>query len=208
MAVRSESADIVVARGGELLTLSRAGRILERAAAPGRVESLAWSQGSLWSADGLSPSVTERRDGERTTVYRLNHVPSAIFAKGNSVWTVEKNGHALHQYLISRSILGAMLQSLDLFDIPELSPEAFAFDDTGTLWLADDQTRSLFRMRVEKGAYKTLDRAPLSPFLGPSGRVRGLAVDGDSVWILSLPAAGGAAILRRIRLGRLEWSAR
>ncbi|MFI5346997.1 MAG: hypothetical protein ACHQ51_11545 [Elusimicrobiota bacterium] len=207
MAFRPESADLVVAQGSELLTLSRAGHVLERISAPGHAESLAWSQGSLWSADGRSPEVTERRDGGRSTVYRLNHVPFALFAKGNSVWTVEKNGHALHQYLISRSILGAMLQPLDLFDVPEVSPEAFAFDDAGNLWIADDETRSLFRMRPEKGAYKIVERAPLSPLLGPAAVFRGLAIDGDAVWILARPAEGGAATIRRIRLDRLDWSA-
>ncbi|MDE2512383.1 MAG: hypothetical protein KGL74_14755, partial [Elusimicrobia bacterium] len=207
MTFRPETGDILVAQGTELQTLSRAGRVLARDTLSAPVVSLAWNRGSLWSADGKTPQVTERRDGGKTTVYRLNHVPAALYAEGNNVWTVEKNGRALHQYLISRSILGAMLQPLDLFELPEITPDAFAFDSSGTLWVADDESRSLVRMRAEKGIYKATQRAPLSPLLGPAGEFRGLASDGDAVWILSRPEGGGAALLSRVRAGALDWVA-
>ena len=205
MAVRPEYGDILVARGTELLTISPKGAELSRRDLEGRVVGLRWTPGSLWSVDGTSQEVTERREGERPTVFHLNHVPSALFARGNTLWTQEKGGHSIHQYLVSRSILGALLQPLDLLEIPGMTAEAFAFDDAGTLWVVDDETRSLYQMRAENGAYKAVQRAPLSPLLGPSGVIHGLSIEDDAAWILSSPAGGGASVLRRVPFARLDW---
>lgn len=206
VAVRPGSADFMVVQHGELEVRTEAGAVTERRPFPGTIESMRWIQGSLWTLDGTSAEVTERRPGERPTIFRLNHVPSALFVTGSSVWTVEKNGRTLHQYLLSRSILGAMLQPLDLLEIQNLTADTIAFDDSGTLWIADDRTRSLFRLRAQSGVYKIVDRAPLSPLLGPVGALRSLTVDGDSVWIFTRPAGGGNGTLRRIPISRLDWT--
>ncbi len=104
----------------------------------------------MWSTDGRTASITERADGGRTTVFRLNHVPGAIYVKDKYLCTSEKGGHTLHQFLISRSILGALLQPLDSFELNGLSPETFTIDDAGTLWLVDEPTRRLYRLRLEE----------------------------------------------------------
>lgn len=205
-AVRPDGGDMLVARGAELLAVSRAGKTLSRGVLNGRIAGLYCLQNSAWSVDGANPEVTEWREGERPIVFRLNHVPQAIFAQGNDLWTVEKGGHAIHQYIISRSIMGAMLQPLDLFEVPDLTAESIAIDGTGTLWVIDDETRALYRLRAQGGVYKIVDQAPLSPLLGPAGSLRGLTLDGDAVWIFLRPAEGGAAVLRRIPLRRLAWT--
>jgi hypothetical protein len=206
MALRPEKGDILVAEGKELVDLDRKGRTLERRPledAP--VESLRWEQGSLWSTDGRTASVIERADGGRTTTFRLNHIPSSIFVKENYIWTSEKGGQVLHEFLISRSILGALLQPLDSFDLNGLSPETFTFDDAGALWLVDEPTRRLYRLRLENGSYKRTASAPLSPFVGPQGELRSLSVEGGTVWILS-QASGGRSSLRRIAVSRFDWT--
>jgi hypothetical protein len=205
-AVQGESGNVLIARGGEVLTMSPAGAILERRPVAGKISSLRWDRGSLWTVDGTSAAVTERRDDERPTVFRLNHVPAALFVTGNTVWTVERNGHTIHQYLLSRSILGAMLQPLDLLEVQSLSADTIAVDASGTLWIADDRTRGLFRLRAQNGVYKIVDSAPLSPLLGPAGTLRGLTVEGSSVWIFARSASGGAAVLRRIPIASLDWT--
>ncbi|MFI5349506.1 MAG: hypothetical protein ACHQ2Z_08175, partial [Elusimicrobiota bacterium] len=206
MAVRPEKGDLLVAEGKELVDLSRTGRTLERRPLDAPVDSLCWNQGSLWSVDGRTPSVIERAEGGRETVFRLNHVPGAIYVKDKSLWTAEKDGHVLHQFLISRSILGAILQPLDSFELTGLSPAGFAIDDAGTLWLADEATRRLFRLRLENGTYKQFASAPLSPFLGPQGKLQDLTIDGDAVWILAQKGNGGRTALRRIAVGHLDWT--
>lgn len=205
MAVRPEKGDLLVAEGRELVDLTRGGKTLSRAPLDAPVDSMSWNQGSLWIADGRSSSVSERGEDGKTTVFSLNHVPSALYAKDRYLWTAEKSAGALHQFLISRSILGAMLQPIDSFELSGLSPESFTIDDSGTLWVADGPTRRLYRLRLENGAYKKLASAPLSPFVGPSGKLRDLTVDGDGVWILA-EQDGGRVALRRIAVARLDWS--
>jgi hypothetical protein len=206
MAVRPEG-DLLVARGRALLTLSPKGAELARKELAAPVVGLRWTPGSLWSVDGIAAEITERRDGERPTIFHLNHVPTGLYAKGNTLWTQEKSGHAIHQYLVSRSILGALLQPLDLLELPGITAETFAFDDSGALWIVDGETRSLYKMRADGGSYRAVQRAALSPLLGPSGAINGLSIDGDGVWLLSRPADGGPAALRRISLKRLDWTA-
>jgi hypothetical protein len=205
MAVRPEKGDLLVAEGRELLDLTRGGETLSRSPLDSPVDSMSWNQGSLWLADGRASSVSERGPDGKTTVFSLNHVPGALYAKDRYLWTAERTEGALHQFLISRSILGAMLQPIDSFELRGLSPESFTIDDSGTLWVADGQTRRLYRLRLESGAYKRVDSAPLSPFVGPSGKLRDLTVDGDGVWILA-EQGGGRVALRRIAVARLDWT--
>jgi len=205
MAVRPEKGDILVAQGRDLVDLSRSGRALGRQPLDAAVDTMCWDQGALWTADGRSPSVVERGEDGKTTFFSLNHVPAAIYAKDRYLWTAERGGGGLHQFLISRSILGAMLQPIDSFALGGLSPESFTLDDAGTLWLADGPTRRLYRLRLENGSYKRISSAPLSPVVGPEGKLRDLTVDGDAVWLLAEHAGGGAA-LRRIAVSRLDWS--
>ncbi len=195
-----------VAEGRELVRLSRDGRLLGRAPLDGPVASLRWDDGSLWSVDGLRPEVVERRDGQRPTVFHLNHVPTALFVKGKYLWTVDGSAHALHQFLISRSILGVLLQPLDLYDLGRLTPETFAVDDDGTLWVVDAAGRRLHRLTLAGGAYRSAASAPLSTIVGPQGPIRSLSLEGNAVWLLTSPADGGRATLRRIPLNRLNWT--
>jgi hypothetical protein len=148
----------------------------------------------------------ERVEGGRATTFRLNHVPGALYVKDKYLWTAEKAGGVLHQFLISRSILGALLQPLDSFELSGLYPETFTFDEAGALWLVDQPTRRLYRLRLENGTFKRVSSAPLSPLFGPQGRFRGLSVENGAVWILSQPGPGGRAALRRIAVARLDWT--
>ena len=119
---------------------------------------------------------------------------------------MEKGGHSLHQFLISRSILGAILQPIDSFELAGRSPDSFTIDDDGTLWIVDQPSRRLFRLRLENGAYKQVSSAPLSPFVGPDGKLRSLTIENEAVWILTQPRTGGGAALRRISLSRFDWT--
>jgi hypothetical protein len=207
MTARQDKGDLLVAEGRELLDLSLDGRTLGRRPLDAPVESLHWEQGSLWSADGRTASITERTDAGHTTVFTLNHVPGALYVKDNYLWTMEKDGHTLHQFQISRSILGALLQPIDSFELGGLSAAAFAIDDAGTLWLTDESTRRLHRLHLENGSYQHSSSAPLSPFIGPAGKLRGLSIEKGAVWIMAQAAGpGGRASLRRIALSRLDWT--
>ncbi|HXT00709.1 MAG TPA: hypothetical protein VN915_08555 [Elusimicrobiota bacterium] len=205
MAVRPERGDLLVAEGRGLVDMSRAGQTLGRQPLDAAVDTMCWDQGVLWTADGRTASVVERGEGGKDTVFSLNHVPAAIYAKDRYLWTAERNGAGLHQFLISRSILGAMLQPLDSFALDGISPESFTIDDKGTLWVADGPTRRLYRLKLENGSYKRASSAPLSPIVGPEGRLRGLTIDGDGVWMLAEHAGGGVA-LRRIAVSRFDWT--
>jgi hypothetical protein len=197
--------DLLVAEGKELVDLAQDGRTLERRPLDAPVESLLWEQSSLWSTDGRTASILEHSDDGRTTSFRLNHVPAALYVKDNYLWTVEKGARVLHQFLISRSILGAILQPLDSFELNALSPETFTFDDAGTLWLVDEPTRRLYRLRLENGSYKRSSSAPLSPIVGPQGSLRSLTIEDGAVWILA-QTGNGHASLRRIAISRFDWT--
>ena len=206
LAIRSDG-DMIVAEGPELVTLSPEGKPLGKVDLPeGPIDDLSWDQGSLWSVDGRTPTVLERRDGARPTVFHLNHVPHAVYAHDKYLWTAEKNGSSLHQFLVSRSILGAMLQPLDLYELPGLTPQTFALDDEGTLWLVDMATRQLYRLRPEGGSYKQVASTPLSPMIGPDAEIRSLRLKDDAIWILVRPANSDRSILRRLILSRLTWT--
>jgi hypothetical protein len=205
MAVRPDLHELLVARGDRLLTLSFAGKVLSRETLSTPVTSLRWSRGSLWSADGRSPQVVERRAGTNPTVYRLNHVPTALFASDDYLWTVAAGSRQIHQYLISRSILGVMLQPLDAFELPDLAPESLAVSASGELWVVDADSRRLDRLRAQNGVYRIVASAPLSPFAGPGGSISGLTIDDGAVWLCVHPAAGMTRVLR-VPLGELRWS--
>lgn len=204
-----EGGMLLVASDKELSTLSPEGVPAAGAALDAPVDDLSWDQGSLWSVDGREARATERRKDARPTVFNLNHVPDGVFARGEFLWTSEKGKPVLHQYLISRSILGAFLQPLDIFQLPGLVPAAFALDEDGVLWLVDENSRRLYRLRSEGGAYKPVDSAALSPLFGPEGDIRGLrlALAKDAVWILARPSGEGRASLRRVPVSRLDWTA-
>jgi hypothetical protein len=205
-AIRPDKGDLLVAEGKDLVDLARDGRTLSRRPLDSAIDFMRWEQGSLWTTDGLTPSIIEHVEGGRTTVFRLNHVPGSIFVSDKYLWTAEKGGRTIHQFLISRSILGAILQPIDSFQLNGLTPDSFTIDDAGALWLAEESTRRLYRLRLENGAYKLIESAPLSPLIGPEGKLRGLTIEDDAVWIMARPAPGGRGALRRILLSRLDWT--
>ena len=206
LAVRQDKGDMLIAEGSELVDLSLDGRALGRRPLDAPVESLHWDRGSLWSADGRTASVIERTDAGHATVFTLNHVPGALYVKDNYLWTTEKGGHALHQFQITRSILGTILQPIDSFELGGLTPETFTIDDAGTLWVVDEPSRRLYRLHLENGTYQRSASAPLSPFVGPAGKIRGLSAQDGAVWMLAQDGSGGRASLRRIALSRLDWT--
>jgi len=99
-----------------------------------------------------------------------------------------------------------MLQPIDRYELPGLSPETFAVDADGDLWLIDSLTRKLCHLRLMDGTFKLLASAPLSPIVGPAGKLRGLTIDGNAVWFLSSPASGTRDTLRRIAINDLVWT--
>ncbi len=204
LAVRPERHDILVAEGSELLTLSRAGAVLARETLESPVAAMDWDQGSTWVLDGRTAALVERREGQRPTRYELNHVPTALFVKDRSLWTADRRAHALHQYLVSRSILGALLQPLDRIDLPGMDIETFAFDAAGDLWVVDAGRRSLYRLKSSGGVYKPVAAAALSPLVGPSGEMKGLFLEEDGLWLSN--NAGGGAVLRRLPASSLDWT--
>jgi hypothetical protein len=206
LGVRTDRRDMLVVADKELLTISREGKVISRQRLDIPIASIRWEKGSAWTVDGRSATLVERRETGRPTVYQLNHVPSALYINGNFLWTLDKAGKTIHQYLISRSILGAMLQPLDIYALPNLKAESFFVDETGILWTTDSDSRELIQLKAEAGHYKAISKAPLSPFLGPDGIIQGLTLEDGGVWLLSSPTEGGHAKLRFIPLSRLDWA--
>jgi hypothetical protein len=204
VAVRPDKKDLLVAEGGQLADVARDGRVLSRAPLDAPAAALRWNQGSLWSVDGRSPSVVEKPAGGRATVFRLNHVPKALYVRDKYLWTAD-GGHTLRQFLISRSMLGVILQPLDEYDLPNLTAETFAVDDAGIIWLADAGSRRLYRLKPGSGALAVESSAALSPIIGPVGSIRSLTLEDGAIWLLTAPADGGRSTLRRIPLGRWDW---
>jgi len=207
LAVRAETNDLLVAAGGSLLRLNAQGKILETLPFSAPACDLAWSSGSLWSVDGRAPAVTERAERKAPSVFALNHVPTSIHVHGNSLWTVEKDGRSIKQFMITRSLLGTFLQALDIHDLGALQPESFDVDESGLLWLVDAPTRRLYKLKASSGAYRAVAWAPLMPLIGPSGRVRGLTVQDEAVWLLQKVDGERGAVLHRLPLRRLDWTA-
>lgn len=205
-ALRPERGDMIAARGGELVGASLSGAVLRRAPLKDTVAGMHWDAGVLWTIDGRTPTVIARTDNPAPdVVYRLNHVPGAIFVKDQYLWTSERGSQSIRQFLISRSILGAMLQPLDRFELPGLRPAAFSLDSDSNLWLVDSGTRRLHHLRFDGSALKPVESAPLAPLIGAEGDVKALAISGGAVWLLY--QAGGRDILRRAPLRRLDWAA-
>lgn len=206
LAVREDKGDLLVAQGAGLLVLSQDGRELGRAALDAAVAGMSWSNGSLWSTDGVTPAVIERRDGVHPTAFRLNHVPSDLYATERYLWTAQKGEHAIRQYLISRSMLGVVLQPIDRYDLPGIDPDAFAVDSSDVLWVLDVAARRLWRLRPLNGVYKPADYAPLTPVIGADGGMKDLSIKNGSVWLLSKPAGGGQVHVLRLPVNRFEWT--
>ncbi|MBI3565916.1 MAG: hypothetical protein HY079_12015 [Elusimicrobia bacterium] len=201
--VRPERPDILVASGGELLTLSRAGRTLGRQPLDGPVADMDKDQDSLWTVDGRTPTLTERRDGARPVRYDLNHVPTALVVQQQTLWTADRPAHALHQYLVSRSILGTILQPMDRVDLAGYDVESFGLDAQGDLWIVDALGRRLVRFRSVAGTFQPVGSAPLSPLMGPAGTLRGLFVESGGLWLAG--NGEGGSVLRRIPFSALDW---
>jgi hypothetical protein len=205
-ALRPERGNLVVASGKELLTLSLDGKVLGRETLDAPVSRMVWDQGSLWSINGKTSAVLEIRPGAKGISFQLNHVPSDLFLRDKYLWTADRRDHAIHQYLISRSILGVLLQPLDRYELSGMEPEAFSLDESGDLWVVDSLSRRLVRLKSDGGIYKASSVAPLSPFLGPDGRLGEMALDKNYLWILAESPNRARASIRRIPLRKLDWS--
>lgn len=201
--VRPDGA-LVLAQGSDLVTLERDGSARERLPLDRPAAAVRWANGALWTIDGVSPSVVLRR-GARPTSFALNHVPTTIFVRGQEIWTADADG-VLHQYLLSGSILGEILQPLDSYPLAGVLPATIAVDDAGELWVADQNSRRLLRMKNSGAGFSTVAWAPLSPAVGPSGALRGLSVIRGGVWLMSVDAAG-RAVERLIPTASLTWNA-
>ncbi|MEK7383281.1 MAG: hypothetical protein AAB262_08340, partial [Elusimicrobiota bacterium] len=198
---------VAIAAGNTLTILDANGHAVETRALDAPVAALSWSVGSFWSANGRTKAVVEHRlDGE-TSSFGLNHVPSSISASEKNLWSTDEKGRQIHQFLITRSMLGMFLQPLDLYDLPDLTAECFDMDADGVLWMVDAPSRRLYRLKVDGAVYKPVESAPLIPLIGGAGRVKGIAVDDGRLWILVSAADGrGASVLKRLSLRRLAWT--
>ena len=197
--------EFYVAQGGEVLTFTRAGALLRRKKIDGELAALRWNQGALWSVDGKSSNVVERR-GARPTIYTLNHVPNTLFLNDRFLWTGERSSRTLRQFMLSRSILGAMLQPIDRVDLPSnIDLLTFSFDPGGDLYVVDNSQYRLIRFRLNGGTYRPFLSAPLSPILGPDESLHRLYLERGSLWALSNPENGRSA-LKRIPFSSLHWN--
>ena len=165
---------------------------------------MSWNQGALWTVDGVSRAVVERRDAAgHATAFTLPYVPRAVYSRGRDLWTLEGD-RTIRQYLVSRSLVGVQLQPLDLFQLSDLAADAIAVDDSDVLWVFDRTTRRLCRLHKVGPALRPIDSAPLTPWIG-SADVRSLALDETSAWLL-VGDGNGRAEIHRILISRLDWS--
>lgn len=197
---------LLIAADRELVSASAQGRVLSRAPLDAPVRNLCWDEGTLWSVDGRAAAVVARRRGAPPTSFRLNHVPRAVYVRDKYLWTVADDGRSLHQFLVSRSILGVILQSIDTFSLPSVAAAAFAVDDAGIVWLVDADSRRLLKLRQENAAYKISAYAPLSPVLGPEAGIRGFQLSGRRLWLLARPGGAGRTRLLQLAPDGLRWS--
>ena len=205
-ALRPERADLLVAQGSMLLDLSEDGRTLGRKALDAPVAALGWDRGSLWSVDGRSHSFFERREANgRQTEFAVNYAPQSIALRGRQLWALEPDGRTVHQYLVSRSLLGVQLQPLDQYVLPGLSGTALAVDDYDQLWIVDRTSRRLHRLRKEGPGYRAVDSAPLAAFMGDSGIAKSLEIDDGVLWLL-VSEPGGRSTIHRLISARLDWA--
>lgn len=205
LAVQTDHAGLVIARTGQLDDIRLDGTIRSSRPLPSAMINMQMNKSELWSVDGEHRQVRVERDGSHSTVFPLNHVPGAVFVKDTELWTAEKDGRGMHQYLISRSILGPMLQPLDAFEIENITPEVIAIDRNGLLLIIDDQTRSIYRLRSEGGIYKIQQRADLSALAGGAVKFHGCAIDEKEAWFL-VKDDTGAETAKRVELARLSWT--
>ncbi|NNN06931.1 MAG: hypothetical protein HKL90_13625 [Elusimicrobia bacterium] len=204
--LRPERADILVAQGSTLVEASEDGRTLSRKTLDAPVTALGWDRGSLWSVDGRARALVERRETTgRRTDYAVNYAPQTIALRGRQLWAVEPDGRTVHQYLVSRSLLGVQLQPLDQYQFPGLSVAALDVDDAEQLWVVDRASRRLYRLRKEGPGYRAVDRAPLAAFIGTEGAVKSIAVEDGVVWLL-VSDPGGRATMHRLAAARLHWT--
>lgn len=205
LVVRPERGDLLIAQGLKLVELSADGRARDWQALDAPLTGIAWSQDGLWSVDASTAAV-ERRSNGKSVVFPLNHIPTAVYARDRYLWTLEKGGEMIHQFMLSTTILGPRLLPLDLYRLPGLSTESIALDDGGLLWLVDKRTGRLFRLRLEGISYRAIDSAPLTPLIGASSEVLSLSVEGGAVWLLVRPEASARSVLHRIPAKLLYWT--
>jgi hypothetical protein len=204
-ALRPEHSDILVAQGAKLLNVSETGRALESRTLEAPVASISWNAGNLWSVDGRTRAVLERRDATGTaTAFTLNHVPRAVYAHGRYLWTLEDGGKTIRQYLVSRSLVGVQLQPLDMYQLPDLTADAIAVDDADVIWVFDHASRRLYRLHAVGASLRPIDSAPLKALIGAAD-VRAMFLDDGAVWILAAPA-GGRSVVHRVTADQLDWA--
>lgn len=198
---------LMVAAGKSVIILDESGRVVETRPLDAPVAAVAWSGGSLWTADGRAAAFVERRADGKSTSFALDHIPVAVDANDKYLWSVDAKGKMLHQFLVTRSMLGVFLQPLDLYDLPEFTVECFALDAEGVLWLVDSPSRRLYRLKQEGTVYKPLAYASLASVIGDAGRIQGITIVAGSPWLLLAPRAeGGVHLLRRLSRRRLDWT--
>ena len=202
-----ESRGVALSAGNVVTILDRDGRAVETRPLDAPVTALSLTPGSLWTSNGRTPALVEQRAAGRRATFTLNHVPLYVDAQERSLWTSDDKGKQIHQYLITRSMLGVFLQPLDLYDLPELTADCFDMRNDGVLWVVDAPSRRLYRLKADGPAYRPVDSAPLAAFIGGAGRGRGLAVVEGYLWLLLSPDDGkGASVLKRLSLRRLAWT--
>ena len=201
------SGGVAIAADTTVTILGSDGHPLETRPLDAPVVALSWSSGALWTANGRTPALVEHRADGGTSSFAVNHVPTAIDAHEKYLWSVDAQGKQVHQYLITRSMLGMFLQPLDLYDLSELTVESFDMDEEGVLWLVDSASRRLYRLKADGAVYKPVDSAPLTPLIGTTGRTKGIAIGSENIWILVSPEDGpGSSVLKRFPLRRLTWT--
>ncbi len=204
-ALRPPRADILVAQGSTLLDLTEDGRVIARSALPSPVTAIGWQGGYLWSVDGRSRMIKERRDGaEQDTVFAVNFAPARFCLHGRQLWALEPDGRVVRQYLISRSLLGVQLQPLDEYRLPGIEAAAIALDDAERLWVADRASARLLRLTREGPGYRLSDSASLADILKPGAEVRSLDVLDGQVWLLA-SQPDGRSTMHRLSADRLGW---
>ncbi len=198
--------EFLISEGNELLTVAHSGEIRRRRFVEGAFAALRWSQGAVWTIDGRSAAITERRGEMRPTVYSLNHVPTSLYLNDRFLWTGERSTRTLRQFMVSRSILGAMLQPIDRIDLPaNIDLIAFSFESGGDLYVADARQHRLVRFHTTGGAYRALQSAPLSPILGPDDSHHRFFLEKGNIWALTNPT-GGVSEIKRIPFSSLNWA--
>ena len=69
---------VAVAAGKIVTILDADGRVLETRSLDAPVAAISWSGSSLWTADGRTSTLVERRADGKSTSFALSHIPVAI----------------------------------------------------------------------------------------------------------------------------------